>query len=386
MVLRARGHASIRAEHAKTLEVTRETAITGRATCVVGVAAEFDPVSVALLRGPVRVTVAADAGGPAVSGTGVINPYHAVRDRVVIRRSGATDPDTLVIHSTLTARDLGGDLVPALADPTAEVVVTVEELPEAQLAPLVLLGTAGAADAPGRPGTLWRHADVTVYGSTALPSPDDLVATGRAPVVAVALDGPVELAPPTVTSWLVELGRRGARFDPVPPGSPVAPALLAAGLPAAPALWLGRLDARTARRTGTAGRTDNASRADVADLLRSAPPVPAVLLVPPSDARQVLGSFAALRPQHPIAVPDGTEDVGTAMRWVTAGEAVAAVEALPDRYAAVVVAADPGVQLVDAEAVVRLLTEAGVSRRVLGTALKPLGVDRRRLYGTGTAR
>ncbi|MCB1032493.1 MAG: DUF371 domain-containing protein, partial [Acidobacteria bacterium] len=73
---RARGHANLRATHHKTLEITRDPEISLRGTCIVGVAATFDPRSVARLRGPLRLTL--EAGGREASLRAVATPFMAV--------------------------------------------------------------------------------------------------------------------------------------------------------------------------------------------------------------------------------------------------------------------------------------------------------------------
>ena len=326
-VVHATGHPNIRATHAKTLEVTAEPTITARATCVVGVAAALDPVALGLLRGPVRITVA--AGGRSASGDAVVHPSHEVSDRIVVRRSASGDADTLAVGSTLVAADLDRALVAALARPGAVVTLTVAE--RGPRRPLVLLGTPAAAPPTGRLGLLWRHAD------------------------GVLDEGGIVAATAPTAAWLAEAARRGARFASLDGSAGPTPALLAAGLPATPALWLGRVGRREARRPEIAG-------------LLAAPPVPAVLTVPVADAESVLGHSAA-------AVEDDPLDVGIAVTWTD--NAAAAVEAFPGEAATVVLPArGDAAERVDLGAVVRALS----APRTLSEALGPLGATRRRVY------
>lgn len=377
-VVRGRGHPDLRATHGKTLELTAAPEVTARATCVVGVAAHLDPDELAMPRGRVAVTLA--AGGLAAAGEAVVNPDHDARERAVVRRSGERDPDTLLLHSSLTARDLDAALVAALADPRTEVVLTVTELDRPR--PLVLLGRPGVVPA-GRLGRLWRGADAAVdaAGNAAGPGKPpgghlDRLADGildavldAGGVVAVRLDGPVEAVGPAA-GWLAAAAGRGARFAVLPDPSPAGPlpALLAAGLPAAPALWLGTLGRRDLRR------------AELADLLR-APPVPTVLRVPPADAAAVLGPIAAASPEAVVAVEEDPLDVGVGLARLPAAGCVAAVERFPGEAAYVVLpaAAAAGVR-VALPPVARALVAAGVPARTVSEALRPLGLDRRTLY------
>jgi hypothetical protein len=345
-VVHASGHPDIRATHPKTLEITGEETITTRATCVVGVSARWDPVALGLLRGLVRVTVA--AGGRSAEGTAVINPSHLVDGRFVVRRSDdRSDPDTLAVRSTLVSDQLDPALVAALADPATEVTVTLEEIGDRP--PLVLLA---AAAPPGRPGLLWQHADARVD----LSAPVALhVAFEAAPVVAATLTGGPEALPAAALGWLAAAARGGARFLVPDAAGPLLEPLLAAGLPPIPALWLGRVDRRAARRHG------------IADLLRSAP-VPVVLSVPTGEA--------VLAGDTPVAVDDGIPDVGIGMTWTTAGKA-----RYPDDWTTVVLPARDGDgPRADLDAVVRALAAAGVPPRTVSEALAPLGLSRRRAY------
>jgi hypothetical protein len=366
VVIHAHGHPEVRASHAKTLEITGEATITGRATCVIGVDGDLDPATIGLLRGPVRLTVA--AAGLEATGHGVINPDHRVGDRLVVRRSDRADPDTLVLGSTLTAAHLAPAMVTALADPATAVTLTVSETGERR--PLVLVGGRGEPVAGGRLGLLWRHADAMVdLGRRGTGAPSALDHGGT--VAAILPD----TSDPGAQQWLAAAARRGARFAVMPGASalpaglapsPATEALLAAGLPPAPVLWLGRVGRRATRGP------------EITGFLRSPPPVPVVLTVPAGDADAVLGIVA---PEHPVAIQRDPLDVGTAVEWTTAADAVAAVAAAPERDVTIVVA--PGSadgERVDLDRVVRALAAAGIAPRTLSEALAPLGLNRRRAY------
>ncbi|MCG8917122.1 DUF371 domain-containing protein [Actinokineospora sp. PR83] len=122
--LRCRGHAEIRATHDRTLEFAVDTDITGRATCVLGVAATVVGSAPPGVAGPVRITVS--AGGHRVTVRALANSAWRPGDSAVVRRSGARLPTTLATGADLTARDLPRDLALALADPEVEVDVVVE--------------------------------------------------------------------------------------------------------------------------------------------------------------------------------------------------------------------------------------------------------------------
>ncbi|WP_026421308.1 DUF371 domain-containing protein [Actinokineospora inagensis] len=128
--LRCRGHQDIRATHGKTLEVTADPDITGRATCVVGVAAKIvGPVGgpVGAVAGPVEVTLS--VAGLSVSVRALANSRWRPGASFVIRRSPHRLPNTLATNADLSSADFPRPLVDALADPAAEIDVVVTRAP-----------------------------------------------------------------------------------------------------------------------------------------------------------------------------------------------------------------------------------------------------------------
>ncbi|MFI6762791.1 DUF371 domain-containing protein [Micromonospora sp. NPDC050417] len=361
-VVRGHGHPQIRATHAKTLEFTHDTDVTQRATCVVGVGTELDPAELGLLRGRVRFTV--EANGHEATGEATINPEHAVRDGLVLRRSHHTDPGTLAFEATLTAEDLDRDLAAALTDPATTVTLSLAEV--ALPAPLILLRPTGQSLPDGRLGLLWRHADEAVDLAVVRESAAARATVERAGVVAVTLPGTLAEVSSAALGWLAAAAQAGARFA-MPAAGPTE-TLYAAGLPPTPVLSLGRVDRRSVRRP------------EVEVALRSAL-APTVLTVPADEVDAVLEHVVAATPGRRVAVPDGQPDVGTAMSWTTADRAGSAVRRVGSVEVTIVLAAAVAVdQPVDLDALVRALAGAGVSPRTLSEALAPFGLNRRRVY------
>ncbi|NUP53261.1 MAG: DUF371 domain-containing protein [Catenulispora sp.] len=317
-VLVGHGHPAIRATHAKTFELTAESTVTSRATCVLAVGTVLDP-SLAAMRGRVRLTLSTD-GLPAVSGEATLNPRRAITDRVVVRRSASLDPDTLAVGSSLTAEDLPADFADVLTDPDREVSLTVEEL------------------GPARP--LLR---VSFGERTHLPAMKELAAQGSAELVIAEGAPPKEAA--MVNTALERATALGTRVAVAGPYKPLE-ALLSAGLPPNPYTYLG-----TPQRLSTLPATATVFR------------MPEAMPVPLLAGRDVW-------------VEDTAElDIGTAMEPSTIAAAVAAVGAL------VVVGPAPAQEsMVDLAAVARALTDAGLAPRTLTEALAPLGFTRKKLY------
>ena len=367
VVLRGHGHPAIRATHAKTLELMAGADISERATCVVAVGTGFDRKTVeelALLRGPVRL-VLSTPGLPSFLGEAVINPGHAIRDRVVIRRREAVDGehddvDTLATDATLTARDLSPEFAAALADPTREVALLIEEVGIRR--PLVLVGTTPRGEAvrlSGRDRALWFAADdfIDYSGSAPILPPaklaklaaDALGVLSEGGAVSVALPAFDTPPPPPAADFLARAARLGARFATLPRGGAArsaAEALLAAGLPLAPHAWLGS-----------------------PQRLAALPAMATVFRMPAAVSPTVLRD-------RDVWIEDTADrDLGVAVHHATADEAVAAVGALT-----VVGPAEDTADAVDVAAVARALTEAGIAPRTLSEALAPFGLTRKRLY------
>lgn len=118
----ARGHPDIRASHGKTLELTAESGITARASCVVGVDARLPAYPMA---GPIRLTLS--AAGESVSWRAVGNSgWWPSSGSAVIRRSDRRLPDTFATDAELAAADLPRALVAALAAPDTAVSLLAE--------------------------------------------------------------------------------------------------------------------------------------------------------------------------------------------------------------------------------------------------------------------
>ncbi|THA59617.1 DUF371 domain-containing protein [Streptomyces sp. A0958] len=362
MKIHARGHENVRATHAKTLEITGDQDITPRATCVIGVGAAFDGQELALLRGPVAVRLS--AGPHVATGTAVVNPLHAVTDRLVLRRSDHASPDTFAVRSTLVASALDPEFVAALADPANEVTLTLTEAGPRQ--PLVLVNRRDQPEPQGRPGLLWRAADASVDLDASRVPDDARTALAEGGVVAAVASGSLEGVSQAAGAWLAEAAGLGARFEVLGDATGAVPALLAAGLPVAPVIQLGRVD-----RRALAG-------SPCADLLRSAS-VPVVFRAPGADlgvlGEVLAGSFGERR----IAVPDGRPDLGHGASWMPLPEAVETFEG-DDESVFVLAPQERAAWNVDLRPLIPLLVEQGVTARTLSTVLRPFGISRRDLY------
>lgn len=342
--LTAAGHPAVTGRHDKTLELTAADSITARATCIVAVSADPLPGDLPLLRERVRLTLS--AGGVSAAVDGEVNPGWHSAESLIVRRSGALDPDTYLVNATAAAADLPAELLAALRDPGATIEVTAEEMETPAAVVLVLTGGPATDEIARLAAQADLVVDLTGRGSAAPPVPLPGPRRHRLPdrvtarTTVVLTDDPAAALPVT----------RGRRVVLWPP-APGADLLLSAGLPPAPLLQAGRVP------------TTAAARADLTRLLARTP-APAVL----DPAGLDLADLAA---EHTILAP--TAAVG----WgVLAGTEPAA----PERGVVVLVPHGDERVGVQAAELARLLRAAGRSGRDAAAALTALGVPRREAY------
>ena len=342
--LTAAGHPAVTGRHDKTLELTAADSITARATCILAVSADPLPGDLPLLRERVRLTLS--AGGVSAAVDGEVNPGWHSAESLIVRRSGALDPDTYLVNATAAAADLPAELLAALRDPGATIEVTAEEVETPVPVALVLTGGPATDEIARLAAQADLVVDLTGRGSAAPPVPLPGPRRHRLPdrvtarTTVVLTDDPAAALP-------VTRGRRVVLWPPVPG----ADLLLSAGLPPAPLLQAGRVP------------TTAAARADLTRLLVRTP-APAVLDLAGLD-------LADLAAGHTVLAPTA------ALGWgVLAGTDPAA----PEHGVVVLVPRGDERVGVQAAELARLLRAAGRSGRDTAAALTALGVPRREAY------
>ena len=126
VTFRCHGHPHISGSHTKTVEFTRDADVTGRATCVLGVRSEHDDRELARLHGDVEVTL--ECAGMQDMFTATMSAFFLGDDGLVLRRGPSLRGRTLAYDASKTAAEIDRALVRALADPAAELQVTLREL------------------------------------------------------------------------------------------------------------------------------------------------------------------------------------------------------------------------------------------------------------------
>lgn len=139
--LEARGHPNIRASHRTTLEITKETDLTPRGDCIIGVRASKSVADLSrefkeALRNPRSILVAELIVGDVrdiVVAQGSSLLLLENRQKMILRRSDYVDDATLAVRANKAARDLRRDLVDLLRDPETTlwiklIVLRIDEL------------------------------------------------------------------------------------------------------------------------------------------------------------------------------------------------------------------------------------------------------------------
>lgn len=126
VTFRCHGHPRISGSHTKTLELTRATEVTGRATCVLGVRSEHDDRALLRLRGDVEVGL--ECGGRREMFTSTMSAFFLGDDSLVFRRGPGLRGRTFAYDATKSAADVDRGLVEALGDGEAVLDVTIREL------------------------------------------------------------------------------------------------------------------------------------------------------------------------------------------------------------------------------------------------------------------
>lgn len=377
------GHPAVRATHAGSVEITTEPAITGRATCVVGVGARVQPADLRGYRGEVSITLRAGVHEAVIHATA--HPGFRLDRRIVVRRSRHRSADTFAVGADLDARGLPRPLAAELAHADTRLVVTIRGRRSAARAG-VLIAIAAPAGEALPPALADRLADADLVVS--LPGavergrwqwvPARSAAAERRAAAALRAGQSVAVVEPegVVTG---HLARRlaavavaaDADVEPVSLSAEAAALLLAGFDPTLP-VWLGRVEGA---RAVEAGGLDAALRGAVC-----------VCSLAASALAEVLAAVEARHGDLPACVvADSARPAETAVRGTVAGLRLEVAGAGRARQPALAVFAprpDAGaVRPPETELLLATLARQGVPVRVLADAASAaLGWGRRHAY------
>ena len=120
------GHPNIRGTHHKTVEFTRDNEITGRATCVLGVAADFSLADLQNIVG--NVTVEITVGDSSETFHATVNPAYGDSERMIFRKSRLPTEQTFAVDLDKPASQFTRSFIRSLSDPDASIMVTVKQI------------------------------------------------------------------------------------------------------------------------------------------------------------------------------------------------------------------------------------------------------------------
>lgn len=122
------GHPNITAFHRTTVEFTKETDLTRRGDCIVGVGATFDSEDLmSALREARRIRVEIEASGIKEHLLCEVNGRFCDPHEIVIRKTGFLSDRTLGIMADKAACDISRNLVNVLANPATKAKVSIYE-------------------------------------------------------------------------------------------------------------------------------------------------------------------------------------------------------------------------------------------------------------------
>ncbi|MDA8391843.1 MAG: 16S rRNA (cytidine(1402)-2'-O)-methyltransferase [Actinomycetota bacterium] len=122
--IRARGHPLVGATHHKSLEITADSDLTARGSCIVGVGAHWDAGQLRSLSGRIGVTLV--SGGHRFCFECTVSPTFLGGSSLVFRRGADLAERTFAFDATASAADVDRALVEDLRAPGAELLVTLQ--------------------------------------------------------------------------------------------------------------------------------------------------------------------------------------------------------------------------------------------------------------------
>jgi 16S rRNA (cytidine1402-2'-O)-methyltransferase len=403
VTFRCRGHRAIAGTHDKTLELTADPEISRRATCVLGVDSNHPDGPLLDLRGEIEVTLQCCQYEDAFRATST--PFFVGDRSLIFRRGVPLRGRTFAHDSTKSAADIDRKLVHALADPAAELQVTIRATGK-RIGPGVLFVVAvpigNDDDLSPRARRVLEGADVVLAEDTrrlrdlasrtgihvrgsvvsyhdhneAARSTDALARLEEGARVALVSDAGTPLFSDPGYAVVRRAAEAGLAVMPVPGPSSLLAVLSAAGLPIDRFSYVGFLPRRSAAR-----------QADLQRLCERGETF--VLHEAPHRVRELLADLAVVSPDWQVCVGREVTKVFEEFRRGTAATlAATAVAEEPRGEFTIVVAPPPGLERVatavseeQVDRLVRALMAEDVTTRTIANALAALpGMSRKTAY------
>ena len=128
------GHENIRSNHKRTIEITKESHLTPRGDCIVGVnanssCADLPPLLKAKLRDPnvqVRISILVDGNEFTISGRGHPDLILTHTEDIVIRMSNFLCPRTLAINCDKASDQIPREMIQLLQKPETRGIFRID--------------------------------------------------------------------------------------------------------------------------------------------------------------------------------------------------------------------------------------------------------------------
>jgi uncharacterized protein len=124
----AYGHENVLANHLTTLEVTKESHLSKRGDCIIGVRADFDKevLQKFLLAARARIEIRLAGTNHVLEAWGTPNTKFCSDEEFVIRRGEFLSERTALTRSTIACSDIPRSWLPLLRNPEQKLHITVE--------------------------------------------------------------------------------------------------------------------------------------------------------------------------------------------------------------------------------------------------------------------
>lgn len=130
---RAKGHENLLGTHRNTLEFTKDTTLTKRGDCIIGVNSDFSLEELKKLKGKIKVKISvSDIHGKLISDgltdelTAEINEEFNDSHELVIRKTDFKDKRTFAINASKAAKDVKRELIEQLKHSGVVLSITIE--------------------------------------------------------------------------------------------------------------------------------------------------------------------------------------------------------------------------------------------------------------------
>ena len=130
MIFSCYGHENVKASHPTTLEFTRDSHLTPKGDCIIGINADFDLNTFKKLKGRIIIRIKTDKTEDSLEAD--INPDFCDDNEIVIRTTDFTSKRTLAINATKSAKELNRELIQRLKDPKQRLEVEIIEKDDEQ--------------------------------------------------------------------------------------------------------------------------------------------------------------------------------------------------------------------------------------------------------------